>query len=322
MSRHRVRRLAPLLFGLAAGAAAPSVAQVAEDSLAGLAGRFASMTAVTGYEQAMVDTVLGLLPGAARDRAGNAVRGAGSARRRLAVCALDEPGWVVGGVRSDGWLTLRRSPGGAAPLRDRQLEGSRVTVHGGRGAVPGVVAVRSIHLTRGRDQRPTGRFTVDSALVDVGAAGSDEVARLGLRVLSVVTLAKRPHWYGSGLLAAPYAGRRAACAALLHAARASLPDAAVIAFTVRQELGARGLAALLHQVGPFEEALLVEAGAAAGPGVAPAVGAAAGARFPGLGRVTRLSLPVRYAESPVETVALADARALAADITAWLGAGR
>jgi len=33
--------------------------------------RFAGMTAVTGYEQAMTDSLLALLPGSTRDRIGN-----------------------------------------------------------------------------------------------------------------------------------------------------------------------------------------------------------------------------------------------------------
>jgi len=63
---------------------------------------------------------------------------------------VSEPGFVVGNVREDGWLTLRRAPGRVSPVVERQLEGQRVTVFGRRGAVPGVIAVRSIHLTRGR----------------------------------------------------------------------------------------------------------------------------------------------------------------------------
>ena len=83
-----------------------------EPTLAGMAARLSSIAAVTGYEQRMVDTLLSLLPGSKRDRAGN-VRlqlGGGSARRLL-VCPLDEPGYVVGRIREDGYLTLRRVPG-------------------------------------------------------------------------------------------------------------------------------------------------------------------------------------------------------------------
>src|SRR5213593_3000797 len=84
-----------------------------------LALRFAGMTAVTGLEQAMTDSLLALLPASVRDRAG----------------------YVVGNVRDDGLLTLRRvgAPTPEYPLFDQQLEGNRVTLFGGRGAVPGVV---------------------------------------------------------------------------------------------------------------------------------------------------------------------------------------
>jgi len=44
-----------------------------------------------------------------------------------------------------------------------------VTVFGRRGAVPGVVAVRSTHLTRGRPTGAEAPFSVDNAYVDVGA---------------------------------------------------------------------------------------------------------------------------------------------------------
>ena len=55
------------------------------------------MTAVTGYEQRVIDSLVALLPGAARDRAGNAVLVLGSGeRRRLVACPVSEPGFVVG----------------------------------------------------------------------------------------------------------------------------------------------------------------------------------------------------------------------------------
>ena len=134
-----------------AGQSPPGSGQREEAEVSDLAFRLASLSAVTGYERALVDTVLRLLPGSARDRAGNAylTLGGGSGGR-LVVCPLDEPGYVIGGIREDGYLTLRRVPGRVAPLFDQQLEGHRVTIQGRRGPVPGVVAVRSIHLTRGR----------------------------------------------------------------------------------------------------------------------------------------------------------------------------
>src|SRR6266702_2327599 len=94
-----------------------------------LALRFAGMTAVTGLEQAMTDTLLTLVPGSTRDRAGNVTMSLGKgAPKRLVACALDEVGYVVGNITADGYLTLGCVGAPPQPLFDQQLEGQRVTV--------------------------------------------------------------------------------------------------------------------------------------------------------------------------------------------------
>ncbi|MFI5235673.1 MAG: hypothetical protein ACHQXA_08185, partial [Gemmatimonadales bacterium] len=47
---------------------------LAAQDLSALAARLSAMTAVSGFEQSMADTLLTLLPGSRRDRAGNVVR--------------------------------------------------------------------------------------------------------------------------------------------------------------------------------------------------------------------------------------------------------
>ena len=312
MSRRPLAHFSLLLLSASLNTAG---AQAPPSPAASLAARLAAMSAVTGYEQAAGDTLLTLLPGSVRDLMGSIVR-PGSGRARLVACPLDEPGWVVGGVRPDGWLTVRRTPGAPVPLRDQQLEGARVTVLGRRGPVPGVVGVRSIHLTRGRPDSATGPFTADSAILDLGARSAAEVERLGVGVLSVVTLAKRPHAYGDRLLAAPWVGRRAACAAVLQAARDAGTDVTV-AFAGQHELAGRGLAAVAARRGPFERTLVVDAGEGWFGELGRSQDAAVGDRIAGLGQVTVLTLPVRYAGSPVETVSLADLDSLVAEIGRW-----
>ncbi|MGN6390991.1 MAG: hypothetical protein ACTHM9_01920 [Gemmatimonadales bacterium] len=317
-----------LSFVALCGRSAP--AQQAEPELSTLAIRLADMTAVTGYEQPMLDSLRALLPGAARDRAGNTVvvLGAGE-RRRLVVCPVSEPGFVVGGVRDDGWLTLRRAPGRAAPGSDAQVQGQRVTVFARRHAVPGVVAVRSVHLTRGRGLAGQDAFTVDSAYVDIGAASAAEVAAAGIRVTDPLALAKRPQRYGRDLLAAPVAGRRTACAALVLAARRAVAEqgmvprgeSVVVAFVVEQELGGRGLATLATTRGPFAETMEVD-GAPGVPGAIAQSQDTVAARWSRLGRVTRWTLGTRYAGTPVETTSLAGADSLRAALVRWIGGGR
>jgi putative aminopeptidase len=314
---------------LLSGQTSTTRAQAADSGLSELAIRLAGMTAVTGYEQRVIDSLIALLPGASRDRAGSAVVVLGSGgRRRLVACPVSEPGFVIGGVREDGWLTIRRAPGRVSPLVERQIEGQRVTVFGRRGAIPGVVAVRSIHLTRGR-ATAEGSFTVDSAYVDVGASRAGEVAAAGVRVLNPVAIAKRPQRYGTDLLAAPVVGRRAACAALVLAARRAIAEqgmvprgeSVVIAFVVEQDLSARGLGTLANTRGPFTETVIVDGG----PGVPGAVSRApdsVAARWPALGTVTRWSLGVRYPATAVETTSLGGADTLRSALARWIGGQR
>jgi putative aminopeptidase FrvX len=310
------------LIGILSGATQITGAQ--ETSLSTLAVRLTSLSAVTGYEQAMVDTLLRLLPGTVRDRAGNArLQLGGGSVKRLVVCPLDEPGYVVGDIREDGYLTLRRVPGRVSPLFDQQIEGQRVTVQARR-SVPGVVAVRSIHLTRGRSAPSELPFTVDDAYVDIGAASRSQATALGVRVLAPVTLAKRPHAYGNGFLAAPAVGRRTACAALISAVgqsvvRAKLIPPVTVAFAVEQELSQRGLGTLANELGPFDQTILVDGRAGKRGALGQEVDSSTAARWPGLGPVTRWSLPVRYAGTPVETVDLADADSLRAALVRWIG---
>ncbi len=325
-----MRRVSASLLATAVALLAPPLRAQSAPGAAAIAERLARLTAVSGYEQAMIDTLLALLPGAARDRAGDAVLRIGSGEpRRLVACGVDEPGVVVGGVRDDGYLTLRRV-GRGGPLTDQQLEGQRVTVFGRRGEVPGVVGVRSVHLTRGRPPAADEPFALDDAFVDVGASSRAGVAALGVSVLAPVALAKRPHRYGTDLLAAPVAGARAACAALLAAARgagaargaAAGSGTTVVAFTVESRFTGRGVATLATTLGPFEQTLLL--GAAPGPpGTLPeSADSSAAARRPALGRVTRWDLPVRYAGWPVETVSLGDADRLATRLAGWIGGGQ
>lgn len=258
-----------------------------------LASRFAAFTAVTGYEQAVADSIVALLPGSAKDRAGNVVVTLGrGAPRRLAVCPLDETGYIVGNITADGYLTLRRLGRPSFALFDQQLEGHRVTLFGRRGPVPGVVAVKSTHLQRGRPTGAEPPFTVDDAYVDVGATSAADARALGLDLLTPVALTKRPLRYGDkgGLLAAPFAGRRAACAALAAAVlgKPAVKGTVVVAFTVQSlQTSEAGLNTVKHQLGPFDD-------------------------------VTVVSVPSKFTDTAAETVALSEVEAARAKLVAWM----
>ncbi len=270
--------------------------RLSAQDLPALTTRLSTMTAVSGYESALADSVQRLLPGSTRDRLGDVILTLGSGEpRRLAYCGLDEPGYVVGNITGDGFLRLRREGTGreTSPLFDQQIEGQRVTVWGRRGGIPGVVAVRSVHLTRGRSAGADQLFTVDDAWVDVGVSSRAQAESLGILVLSPVALTKRPTRYGpnDGLLAGPFVGRRAACAALLDAASGSpkVQGTVVVAFAVQTlQPGQPGVTALTALHGPFRE-------------------------------TKEATVPASFDETTVETVALDAIRSEATALRTWLG---
>ena len=162
--------------------------------------------------------------------------------------------------------------------------------------MPGVVAVKSTHLQRGRPAAAEQPFTVDDAYVDIGASSRDEARALGVDILTPVALTKRALRYGTppGLLAAPFAGRRAACAALAAAAVAkpAVRGTVVVAFTVQSlQASDAGLNSVKRLLGPFDE-------------------------------VTVATVPAKFEGGAVETVALADAEAAMRRLVAWMGGAR
>src|SRR5207249_10382846 len=117
-----------------------------------------------------------------------------------------------------------------------------------------------------------------------------EVRGLGMGVRAPVSLGERRRVCGERLLAAPAAGRRAACAALATAVQAKrkVKGTVVVAFTVQSLYASNaGLASVKALLGPFDD-------------------------------IKTAALPARYPDTAVETVALADADRLVREITQWM----
>ena len=287
----------------------PAEAQTAREG-PDLAGWFAGLTAVSGYEGTFALVLEDLVPGAQRDRAGSVVTVLGSGSpSRLVACPMDEWGYVVGGIREDGWLTLRRVGSGAPWTFDQSHEGHRVTVWGDRGPIAGVMAVRSTHLARGRPFA-TDAFTVDDAYVDVGAASGEEVRGLGIDMVNPVAMLKTTVEYGDSLLAGPESGQRGSCAALARAImnRPNARGTVVAAFVVESHIRHRGLMTVGNAHGPFDQTLLLDY---------PAPESLSEM----FGSVEERGLDTRYEGWPAETIDLREVRALTRSLQRWIGGG-
>jgi putative aminopeptidase FrvX len=246
----------------AAGAASAAGADLGAEVEA-----FLRVPAVAGREGEAADFLAGRLAGlpVRRDAMGNLVLRLGSGEpRRLVVCPLDEPGFVVSRIEPDGYLRLAAVGPALGPLWEQAHAGQVVTIGGARGAVAGAVAIPSIHLHPEPAAAPPPLAIAD-AYVDVGAESAGEVADLGVRLLDPVALRKRPVRLAHGLIAAPAARVKAGCIAAAEAARelyqaADRPPgraagSVVFAWTTLDLVNGAGLDYLLHEEGPFASAI-------------------------------------------------------------------
>ena len=332
-------------------AADTAVSPTLEDEVLALA-RVPSVVGREGAAAKLVRSRLGGLD-VEQDALGNLVLTLGSGEpRRLFTAPLDEPGYVVSRIEDDGYLRLTPVPYRArGALAHQYLEGHKVTISTAhQGELYGAVTVPSAHLT-GFRREPLGDaapFHWEDAYVDVGTESAEEVRALGIRLLDPVVLEKRPTRLASGHLAAPSIQSKAAAMALVEAGRrlaaAEVDGTVVLAWTALGLLNGKGLEAVVHRHGPFDNAYLFsrnfgfEAGERAltpvpipkpGSGVLSdtadkalpsTVWAPHFARFPfpvtggprwGNAQVTYLGLPTRYQDSPVEVVHSNDVHQLA-----------
>ena len=314
------------------------------------------VVAVAGREGRAADFFAGRLAGlpVSRDALGDVVLTVGSGEpRRLVACALGEPGFIVSEIRTDGYLRVVPAGGPLGALWTQSFEGQTVVIGGAQGWRPGAVVLPSVHLMQG-DKGPEHPFSVDDLYIDAGAETAAEVAAMGIRLMDPVALLRRPARLAGGLVAAPAAAQKGACAALADAARRYRPapgtGTVVFAWTVSDRLNGVGLQHVIRRKGPFREALLLDSGfgweAAAGkppvpkPLPAPGSGPIGHGKLPaalagvttaphleedgeadawGGARVGYLGLPARYPGTPVETISLRDVQALSDALLVALG---
>src|SRR6185295_311939 len=250
--------LSILLFAAPLGAA--TLGEEAEAAL--------QVIAVSGREEPAADFVLGRLRGlpASRDALGNVVLTLGSGEpRRLAACALGEPGFVVSAIRDDGYLrVVPAGTGLTGALWTQSHEGNTVVIGGAKGWRPGAVVLLSVHLQQGVTPIRERPFSEEDLYIDVGAESAAEVAEQGIRLMDPVALIRRPVRLAGGLVAGPSAGTKGACIALADAARrfraAPGKGTVVFAWTMHDGLNLAGLVHVARTRGPFAEVILLGRG--------------------------------------------------------------
>jgi putative aminopeptidase FrvX len=272
-----------------------------------------------------------------RDSLGNLTLHRGKGRpRRVVACAMDTPAFAVSEITDDGYLRLHGAGNWPArgPFWEQYFEGQRIRVVTRGGWLPGVTAVRSTHLWRGRlpSDAPS---TVEDLWVDVGARSRAEVAKMGISVLDGV-VRDWPAWSFAGYTSGPFASARTGCAAVASAAMSAAPKKGetVYALTVQGGFSWAGLGAVVFALGDVDSVFIAAPSLgradtlkavsdSASPVVirpaAPPYGAAYNAASGRGGTVTMLALRSMFTGSLSETVKQSDALAYAGAVARAAG---
>lgn len=171
---------------------------------------------------------------------------------RLIVAPMDEPGFIVSNITSDGYIQLQRLPQfGVLPLFNELYSAEPVEIQIVSGKwIPAVVAGLSVHLQPGRQNPPNPDY-IENMWVDTGAASAAEVKHLGADLLSPVALDRTFYELGPNFEASAAIGDRFGDAALVELLRRIDPSkingTLVVAFVAQQWAGARGLERVLDE---------------------------------------------------------------------------
>ncbi|HEU4389695.1 MAG TPA: M20/M25/M40 family metallo-hydrolase, partial [Blastocatellia bacterium] len=207
------------------------------------------------------------------------------------------------------------------PLWIQFHEGQRVRVLTRGGPIRGAAIVKSTHLQRGRI--PNGPLaTLDDLWIDVGASSQTDARRLGIELLDPV-VRDFSSWSYADYVAGPLAGVRVGCAALATAARGEVRSGeTTFVISTLRSFGNDGLEAALRKIGRVDELTLVDqvAGNSADsvrqqnldkPSFLPA--------STGITSIRVVGPNLRFSGSLVESVGLADAEALLAEVSRAAG---
>ena len=215
---------------------------------------------ISGRETPVADYIAARLPEdctVRRDALGNLLvhkTGENRPRRRLMLCAhMDEVGMMVNHITPDGLLGFV-CVGGIDP---RVLIARTVLV--GEKAVPGVIGIKPIHLTKQDDCLNIPG--ADELSIDIGARDQAE-AQEWIQLGDYVTFRPGMRRLGGQVLESKAIDDRLGCAVLLKLLQQKLPYDLDAAFTVQEEVGARGARAASYTLAP-EIALILETTTAA-----------------------------------------------------------
>src|SRR5882724_5749194 len=212
--------------------------------------------AISGYEQELSKELARELKefSPKTDNVGNVWVEFGSGEpHRLIATGMDQPGYVVSAITSEGYLRVQRLPQGAPnPVFDALNFAQPVWVLTRNGKkVNGVFAGLSVHLQPGRVNGPKMNHP-DELYVDLGAKSAEDVRAAGVDVLDPIL--PQTNWMtigkggvaGLGALNHMNIGTLTALIREMKSSKAK--GTTTFAFLAQQYTGARGLSRILTEI--------------------------------------------------------------------------
>jgi putative aminopeptidase FrvX len=235
-------------------------ARVSPAQIANNPAKPADTPAVSGYEQELSKELVRELQefSPKTDNVGNVWVEFGSGEpHRLIATGMDQPGYMVSAITSDGFLRVQRLPQ-AAPngVFDALNFAQPVWVLARNGKkVNGVFAGLSVHLQPGRVNGPKMNHP-DEMYVDLGAKNAEEMRSAGVDVLDPIV--PQTNWMtigktgeaGLGALNHVNIGTLTKLIREMKSSRAK--GTTTIAFVAQQYTGGRGLNRILTEIQPSE----------------------------------------------------------------------
>ena len=220
----------------------------------------AALPGISGRESAVRDRILreiqGYVDSYSIDNMGNLLvfkKGRERPKTNLMLSAhMDEVGFIVTHITKEGFLKFAAVGG----IDRRVVCGRQVQI--GEKAVPGVIGIKPIHLTKGDEREKS--VPMEELCIDIGAdtkEQAEEVVSLGDEVVF-----SSPNDLQNDSLLAKAIDDRAGCAVLVSMIQSDLPYDMNFAFVVQEEIGLRGSRCAAYSVNP-DACIVVEATTAA-----------------------------------------------------------
>jgi len=173
----------------------------------------------TGYEDQMAEKIIQQLTdenGIRKGILGNIYFSVEGDLPSLALlCGMDEIGYIVGGIDSQGYLTLDRVVSAPYSLFDSFFPGHPMKVWTEQGPIQAVLALPSLHIfPRNERENFHEYFTLEKMRLDIGASSREQALDRGILNCAPVIPEKKISHLADGKMAGYSIGRKA-CAALV-----------------------------------------------------------------------------------------------------------